>query len=98
MRPCWDRLIRFVATDSRVLYGEPIVPYPDFDLGTTTEQTGLKAKVIQGDDLYDTSGATRVTDEIVTVQRLLGPLAQKDVPILRCIGLNYASHSEFTNV
>lgn len=84
-----------MAADGRVLYGEPIMPDPDFDLGITTEQTGLEAKIIQGEDLYDTTGATRVTEEVVLVKRLLGPLAQKDVPILRCIGLNYASHSEY---
>lgn len=91
MKTAWDRLIRFVATDGRTLYGEPIMPDAEFDLGTTTEATRLQAKVIEGDDLF---GSARVTDEVVTVQRLLGPLAQKDVPVLRCIGLNYASHSK----
>lgn len=88
----WERLIRFVAEDGRVLRGEPILPDADFDLGTTTEATKLQAKVIQGDDLYDTTGATVVTDEVVTVKQLLGPLAPSDVPILRCVGLNYAKH------
>lgn len=44
MRTAWQRLIRFVATDGRTLYGEPILPSPDFDLGNTTAGTGLKAK------------------------------------------------------
>ena len=48
MSVAWQRLIRFVATDGRTLRGEPILPSPDFDLGSTTEQTGLKAKVIAG--------------------------------------------------
>lgn len=88
----WERLIRFVAEDGRVLRGEPILPSPDFDLGTTTEDTKLQAKVIQGDDIYDTTGKTVVTDEVVTVKKLLGPLAQADVPIFRCVGLNYVKH------
>ncbi|SPO05423.1 related to fumarylacetoacetate hydralase [Cephalotrichum gorgonifer] len=92
MPVAWDRLIRFVATDGRILRGEPILPIPDFDLGQVVEGTGLKARVIQGDDIYDTIGATKVTDEIVTVKTLLGPLAPSDVPIIRCIGLNYISH------
>ncbi|KAK0383889.1 hypothetical protein NLU13_7981 [Sarocladium strictum] len=96
MSVSWSRLIRFVATDGRTLRGEPILPSPDFDLGQTTEATGLKAKVIQGEDIYDTTGATKVTDEVVTVKTLLGPLAQSDVPILRCIGLNYATHIKET--
>lgn len=89
----WERLIRFVATDGRVLRGEPILPDPNFDLGQTTEATGLRARVIQGDDIYDETGATKVTNEVVTVKKLLGPLSPDDVPIIRCIGLNYVSHS-----
>ncbi|EXF77440.1 hypothetical protein CFIO01_05890 [Colletotrichum fioriniae PJ7] len=88
----WQRLIRFVASDGRILRGEPILPHDGFDLGNTTEETSLKAKVIEGSDIYDTSGKTKVTDEIVVVKKLLGPLAQEDVPILRCVGLNYATH------
>ncbi|KAH6667416.1 hypothetical protein B0J14DRAFT_518715 [Halenospora varia] len=88
----WERLIRFVATDGRILRGEPILPSPDFDLGSTTEETKLRAKVIVGDDLYDTTGSTTVSAEVVMVKHLLGPLAKADVPILRCVGLNYAKH------
>ncbi|KAM0079764.1 hypothetical protein ACKRZS_008093 [Fusarium odoratissimum] len=92
MKVAWQRLIRFVSTDGRLLRGEPILPTPDFDLGNTTEETKLKACVIEGEDIYDTTGATRVTDEVVTVKTLLGPLVASDVPILRCVGLNYATH------
>lgn len=94
MRVAWSRLIRFVATDGRTLYGEPILTNPDFDIGDTTEKSGLQAKVVKGQDVYDTTGATKVTDEVVTVKKLLGPLAPADVPILRCVGLNYATHSK----
>jgi hypothetical protein len=93
MTVAWNRLIRFVATDGRILRGEPILPSPDFDLGSTTAETQLKAKIISGNDLYDTTGATKVTNEVATVKELLGPLSQADVPILRCVGLNYAKHS-----
>ena len=89
----WKRLIRFVSTDGRTLRGEPILPSEGFDLGSTTEDTKLQARVISGDDIYNTLGKTKVTDEVVTVQKLLGPLTPGDVPILRCIGLNYAKHS-----
>ncbi|CAG7557785.1 unnamed protein product [Fusarium equiseti] len=92
MKVAWQRLIRFVATDGRILRGEPILPSPNFDLGDTTEETGLKARVIEGDDIYDETGATRVTGEVVTVKTLLGPLASTDVPTIRCVGLNYATH------
>ncbi|KAB5516904.1 hypothetical protein GE09DRAFT_1231043 [Coniochaeta sp. 2T2.1] len=92
MSLAWKRLIRFVATDGRILRGEPILPTADFDVGTVTESSGLQAKVIAGEDIYDTTGKTRLTDEVVTVKKLLGPLTRKDVPILRCVGLNYAKH------
>jgi hypothetical protein len=95
MKVVWERLIRFVAADGRVLRGEPIMPSPDFDLGNTTEHTGLQAKVILGSDIYDTTGKTKVSNEIVMVKKLLGPLAQEDADILRCVGLNYAKHSKF---
>lgn len=93
MSLAWQRLIRFVATDGRLLRGEPILPSPDYDLGNVTEDEKLQAKVISGEDIYDTTGKTKVTDEVVTVKKLLGPLSQGDVPILRCVGLNYAKHS-----
>lgn len=91
----WKRLIRFIATDGRIIRGEPILPTPTTDLGFITESDKLQARVIEGDDLYDTTGKTRVTDEIVSVKTVLGPLAQADVPILRCVGLNYAKHGRF---
>jgi hypothetical protein len=91
MKVAWNRLIRFVATDGRVLNGEPILPSEDFDLGQVTEKDKLTAKVIKGEDIY---GDAQVSDEVVTVKKLLGPLAAADVPILRCVGLNYAKHSK----
>ncbi|KAF2999656.1 hypothetical protein E8E13_000286 [Curvularia kusanoi] len=92
MHLAWNRLIRFVATDGRILRGEPILPSPDFDLGDTTEDSKLQARVIIGADIYDETGITRVSEEVVTVKRLLGPLTAADVDILRCVGLNYAKH------
>lgn len=91
--PSWSRLIRFEATDGRILRGEPILPSPDFDVGTTTEQTGLKAKIIQvaNNDIF--GAETKVTDEEVTVRKLLGPVTIDEVPIIRCIGLNFIKHS-----
>ncbi|KAH7119960.1 fumarylacetoacetate hydrolase family protein-like protein [Dendryphion nanum] len=90
--PSWKRLIRFEATDGRILRGEPILPSPDFDVGTTTEQTGLRAKVIDvaNADIFD--AATKVTDEEATVKKLLGPVTTDEVPIIRCIGLNFIKH------
>lgn len=95
----WTRLIRFEATDGRILRGEPNHAFHDnetdeFDLGKISEADQLQARVITGEDIFNTTGNTIVTDEVVTVKRLLGPLRQADVPIIRCVGLNYAKHSK----
>jgi hypothetical protein len=83
----WKRLIRLEAKDGQVLRGEPILPEPDFDLGFLKERDKFHAKILSRDDIWDTTGKTILTDELVAVKKLLGPLAQKDIPILRCIGL-----------
>lgn len=95
MKPIWDRLIRFEAADGRILRGEPILPSPTFDLGLLTDEDKLEAKIIVGNDIFDQAGATKLTNEIVRVKKILGPLEQGEVPILRCVGLNYAKHSMF---
>lgn len=97
MKVVWERLIRFVATDGRVLRGQPRLPNPDYDLGTFNEGDNLEANVIVGKDIFSTNGNTKVTDEVVKVKKILGPLTSDDVPVLRCIGLNYAKHSEFVS-
>lgn len=54
------------------------------------------SKGIEGQDIYDTTGKTRPTNELVTVKTILGPLTLEDVPIIRCVGLNYAKHGNYT--
>ena len=74
--------------------GSPSYPILISTLGTTIEKDQLQAKIITGEDVYNTTGQTKVTNEIVTVKKLLGPLTPDEVPFLRCIGLNYAKHSK----
>jgi hypothetical protein len=88
-------LIRFEATEGRILYGEPILPSDDYDLGQATVEDRLTAKIINGEDMFSEAGDTYVSDDIVTIKKVLGPLTPTDVPILRCIGLNYAKHSRY---
>ena len=90
----WRRLIRFKATDGRILRGEPLIDR-DVDLGFITEADQVQVRILSGDDIYDTTGKTQLTDEVAVVQTLLGPLAAGEIPILRCVGLNYAKHSMF---
>ena len=93
MRVCWSRLIRFQAPDGRILHGEPILPHKDFDLGTITDADNLKAKVLIGDDPFDVNGNTYLSDDIAHVKKILCPLVPSEIPILRCVGLNYLKHS-----
>lgn len=53
----------------------------------------LEAKLLQGEDIYDTTGATKVIDEVAVIKKILGLVTSRDVPILRCIGVNCAAHS-----
>lgn len=90
----WKRLIRFEGVDGRILRGEPVFPEnKKVDLGFVTEADQLEANVLVGDDIYDTTGKTKLTSDKVVIKKILSPLAQSDVPILRCVGLNYAKHS-----
>ncbi|KAK6460360.1 hypothetical protein DFJ63DRAFT_290462 [Scheffersomyces coipomensis] len=89
MTVAWKRLIRFVAKDGKIYRGEPIVPNEDYDLGKAAlAGEEIRAKVITGDVFDDAV----VTDEIKEVKTLLGPLSEDDVPIIKCIGLNYMKH------
>jgi 2-keto-4-pentenoate hydratase/2-oxohepta-3-ene-1,7-dioic acid hydratase in catechol pathway len=52
----------------------------------------LTAKLIEGKNVF--SEDCTVTGTVLKVEKLLGPLTRYDVPTTRCIGLNYAKHSE----
>ena len=90
----WKRLIRYVsAQDGSIKYGEPIVSSSDKnpDIDALAQQGGLKVKVLAGDNPI----SAKPTGEEDEVKQLLGPLTPKDVPIVRCVGLNYRTHSKF---
>lgn len=94
MSLAWRKLIRFEADDGRILRGEPIwQDNAPIDLGLITAKDRLQANVLVGEDIYDTTGTTHLTNETVTVAKILGPLTSAEIPILRCVGLNYAKHS-----
>lgn len=92
----WKRLIRFVAQDGKIYRGEPILKGNDYDVGRMfLEGEKIQARVIKGDNIFQNSV---VTDDILDVKKLLGPLAQSDVPIVKCIGLNYSKHIEESGI
>ncbi|CAI2174405.1 5471_t:CDS:2 [Funneliformis geosporum] len=77
--------------DDKVYSGQPIV-----DLnGSLPPILELKANIIQGNVL--TEERIDITDKIINVKKLLTPLAPSQIPIIRCIGLNYKEHAKETS-
>ena len=92
MPPSWDRLVRYVsAKDGKIRYGEPIVWDSNPDIDQLAQDGKLKVKILEGAN----PSQAQATGEQDQVKKLLGPLAPKDVPIIRCVGLNYKTHSKF---
>ena len=89
----WDRLVRYQPVDSNeVQFGQPILEDGQIDQVAQLAESGkLKVEILQGSSPLDAIP----TGQEETVGRLLGPLTADDVPIIRCIGLNYKTHSMF---
>ncbi|KAJ5638286.1 hypothetical protein N7490_008165 [Penicillium lividum] len=85
----FTHLVRFLAKDGQVYYGDAVLPSGVTDLSKVTQ-----AKVIQGDIF----GQHRVTDKVADVRMLLSPLARKDIQTVRCLGLNYEQHAKESNL
>lgn len=88
----WDRLVRYIPEgDSTIRYGEPIVKEDQVDAIAQLAQDGkLEVTVLEGNDPL----SAKSTGKREKVAKLLGPLRPGDVPIIRCIGLNYTTHSK----
>ena len=88
----WDRLVRYVsAKDGKIRYGEPIVSDSKPDIDQLAQDGKLEVKILDGPNPIEATA----TGEQDTVKQLLGPLTPKDVPIIRGVGLNYMTHSEY---
>ncbi|KAH7412956.1 hypothetical protein BKA64DRAFT_593455 [Cadophora sp. MPI-SDFR-AT-0126] len=83
----WTRLIRFVSNSGITTFGDPCIEKGE-DLFTLLEKKELYAHRLDGSDPF----ALTNTGEKVLVERLLGVLTPGDVPIIKCIGLNYVKH------
>ena len=83
--------MRYVsAKDGKIHYGEPIVSDSKPDIDQLAQDGKLEVKVLDGPNPLQ----AKPTGEQDTVKQLLGPLTPKDVPIIRCVGLNYKTHSK----
>lgn len=89
----WSRLIRFSDFSGRTSFGEPCIEESK-DLISSLERKELCAIRLEGDDPYS---LTR-TAERVRVECLFGVLEPEDVPVVKCIGLNYIRHSKSLQV
>ena len=84
----WTRLIRFVAEDGSLHYGEPQIDYAE-DLQALLIAGNLFARELVGQEPF----SALPTDTLLKVRKILGPLAPENVPVFRCVGINYHSHS-----
>ena len=87
----WTRLIRFLDNEDRVCLGDAEVRSAQH-MAKLLEAGSLTAIELVGKNLFDATP----TGNVIHVKKLLGPLSHEDVPIIRCVGLNYAKHSTFS--
>ncbi|KAG6321224.1 hypothetical protein E4U44_005345 [Claviceps purpurea] len=94
MAPNWTRLIRFIAhEDGQVHLGE-VIPTEHADVGlAAVDGPKVFAKAITG-SVFD--GV--VTSRTLTVESLLCPISASEVPLIRCMGLNYRDHALEANL
>ncbi|KAI9744056.1 MAG: hypothetical protein M1818_002208 [Claussenomyces sp. TS43310] len=85
----FSRLVRFLAKDGRIYYGDAILPS-----GVTDASKARQARLIKGEIF----GAHHVTDQVADIRLLLAPLALEDVRTVRCLGLNYEQHAKETHM
>ena len=86
----WSRLVRYVGHDGNIRYGGPVSEAADQDIAALAERGELYVHVCDG----NTALTAQPTAQVEKVQKLLGPLRHAEVPIIRCIGLNYKTHSQ----
>jgi hypothetical protein len=87
----WQRLIRFEDESGHERFGDPCIDHAD-DLYPSLPKKELLAHVYDGGGPFELSK----TGEKCVVKGLLRVLEPTDVPIIKCIGLNYMKHSKHT--
>ena len=83
--------MRFTCPDdTEIRYGEPILEARQVgDVADLAKNGKLQVKVLEGNNPLTATP----TSKTMTVEKLLGPLDSSTVPIVRCVGLNYKTHS-----
>jgi hypothetical protein len=84
----WERLIRFLDESGEERFGDPCLQDAE-ELQALCHRDELFAMEYQGDSPFSLTE----TGLKVKVKRVLGILNPSDVPIIKCVGLNYMKHS-----
>ena len=87
----WTRLIRFVSADGTTNFGDALLD-DAADIHQKISLNELFAQQLKGSSPFD----LQPTGKKLQVKSLLPLLTPQDVPIIRCIGLNYTKHSKLT--
>lgn len=85
----WTRLIRFVDDNGKETFGEPCIE-SEQELTERLSKNDLYAVEYKG----ETAVSASTKGEKVHVKALRNLFKPSDVPIIRCIGLNYVAHSK----
>lgn len=88
----FSRLIRFRDQHGKERFGEPVINDAD-ELLERLQTNELYATVLEGTGPFDLT-LTSSTERKVKVTEILPILQPSDVPLVRCIGLNYIKHSK----
>jgi 2-keto-4-pentenoate hydratase/2-oxohepta-3-ene-1,7-dioic acid hydratase in catechol pathway len=83
----WTRLIRFQDDAGATHFGEPVIDSAE-DLNLLLESGELFASAFEGSSPFALTGPGSKRH----VKRILGILTPEDVPVIKCIGLNYMKH------
>ena len=84
------RLIRFENAEGKEQFGEPQIEDAD-ELPELLQSGKLFAKILEGTSPFKLSAQSGSPQQ---VKRILPVLLPADVPIIKCVGLNYIRHSE----
>ncbi|KAM5346010.1 hypothetical protein ACJ41O_011871 [Fusarium nematophilum] len=87
----WSRFVKFLDENDHIRLGDVVVDSTE-DFVNLLRAGKLTARELIGQDLF----SARSTGRILQVKELVGPLDPENVPILRCVGLNYAKHIKET--
>ncbi|KAE8358785.1 hypothetical protein BDV27DRAFT_169172 [Aspergillus caelatus] len=94
MGPNWAHLVRFISEEDGQIHLGEVDPskYPDVGIAIFNGER-VAVKLVKG-SIFDGT----VTDTTVHIARLLAPIGIEEVPIIRCMGLNYRDHAKEANM